>query len=378
MWGIHTLLASAEAMGRRLSVAGSGAPGRHNACENALKKRKRSVAQIRRRELLDAICSFLIDHDLEITLENLARAWSAYSGASPGLLQRIEERLRTGDKITQSWLDEHKSELGEREDRALLLLAELDESIGQFTNNTTAVRSATRDYRSELTRQVLQLEGPGQEHEVVSSLASLARSMVERARLAEAGLKSSEQEARALRRRLKKAKHEAERDALTGLPNRRAFELELARQYAECNAAKEALSIAFCDIDHFKRVNDRHGHAAGDRVLKLIAEVLSHCSNDNCHISRHGGEEFVLLFRGLSCSEAKARLDSARRELAGRRLLNRDTNEPFGQISFSAGVANVFAHGNPRDALTAADAALYRAKEAGRDRVFLADTEAHI
>jgi diguanylate cyclase len=100
--------------------------------------------------------------------------------------------------------------------------------------------------------------------------------------------------------------------------------------------------------------------------------VLAKSSNDNCHVSRHGGEEFVLLFRGLTPSEAKARLDAAREELGGRRLHNRDTNQPFGQITFSAGIANVFAHPDPREALKAADEALFRAKQNGRNQVLVA------
>src|SRR5690606_907904 len=114
-----------------------------------------------------------------------------------------------------------------------------------------------------------------EEGDMVQRLASLAEEMAERTRVAEADLKNSEQEAKALRRRLDKARREADRDHLTGLPNRRAFEAEFERQHAEASASHEPLCVAFCDIDHFKRVNDRHGHDAGDRVLKLIAQTLA-------------------------------------------------------------------------------------------------------
>jgi diguanylate cyclase len=178
--------------------------------------------------------------------------------------------------------------------------------------------------------------------------------------------------ARSVRRGLGRGVRGPERDHLTGLPNRRAFEAELERQHAQAAAAREPLSLAFCDVDHFKHINDAHGHEAGDRVLQLIAQVLAKRSNDNCHVSRHGGEEFVLLFRGLTPVEAKARLDAAREDLAGRSLLNRDTRQPFGRVTFSAGVASVTAHPDPRQALKAADEALYRAKQEGRNRVLVA------
>src|SRR3546814_2782479 len=93
--------------------------------------------------------------------------------------------------------------------------------------------------------------------------------------------------------------------------------------------------VDFCDIDEFKKVNDLHGHEAGDRVIKAIADTLARISNDQCHVARHGGEEFVMLFRGLTPTEAAAKLDDAREALADRRLINRQTDQPFGQITFS-------------------------------------------
>jgi diguanylate cyclase len=89
-------------------------------------------------------------------------------------------------------------------------------------------------------------------------------------------------------------------------------------------------------------------------------------------VARHGGEEFVMLFRSCSTAEAKAKLDATREEIAGKSLINRKTEQPFGQITFSGGVANVFAYGDPRAALSAADEALYKAKQAGRNQIIIA------
>jgi len=335
------------------------------------------LAREGRRELLDEIGAFLLAHDLAVNPANLAVAWTAFSGTSPNLRRKIDERLHAGKPISQPWLDDVASGADEEGEREALRQAmdDLSESVTRFAHSTTAARSATRAYKSALGRHVVELGElgeQGEEGDMVRRLASLAEEMAERTRVAEAELKSSEQEAKALRRRLDKARREAERDHLTGLPNRRAFEAELERQHAEARATGDALCVAFCDIDHFKRINDRHGHDAGDRVLKLIAQTLARSSDDNCHVSRHGGEEFVLLFRGMDLSEAKSRLDEAREDLAGRRLLNRETDEPFGQITFSAGVADVFAYADPRDALKAADTALYQAKGTGRNRVEVA------
>jgi diguanylate cyclase len=186
-------------------------------------------------------------------------------------------------------------------------------------------------------------------------------------------MQRSEEQTRSLRHKLEETRRSAEEDHLTGLPNRRAFDARFDAEYRAARGAAEPLCVAFCDIDHFKRVNDTHGHDAGDRVLKLVAESLAHISDDRCHVARHGGEEFVILLRDTTLAAAHDKLDALRAQLAERRLVNRATDVPFGQITFSAGIADVFACGDPRAALKAADAALYRAKQDGRNRIALAE-----
>ncbi|OZA19520.1 MAG: hypothetical protein B7X90_08565 [Novosphingobium sp. 17-62-19] len=88
--------------------------------------------------------------------------------------------------------------------------------------------------------------------------------------------------------------------------------------------------------------------------------------------ARQGGEEFVMLFRGKTLQEAFDKLDAVRENFGVRHFINRSTEEPMGQITFSGGIADVFAYASPRDALKAADEALYRAKEEGRNRIMLA------
>jgi diguanylate cyclase len=104
-------------------------------------------------------------------------------------------------------------------------------------------------------------------------------------------------------------------------------------------------------------------------VLRAVAQTLSKISDDRCHVARHGGEEFVVLFRGKTLDDAWTVLDNARDEMSERRLINRATDVPFGKITFSGGIADVFAHATPREALKAADDALYQAKHDGRNCV---------
>jgi diguanylate cyclase len=158
---------------------------------------------------------------------------------------------------------------------------------------------------------------------------------------------------------------------LTGLPNRRAFERRLVSAAIEARAKGEKLSLAFCDVDRFKLINDRHGHEAGDRVLCAVAQTLNEHAGDACFVARHGGEEFVLLFYGMDKEAARLRLDAIRCAQAHRQLMNRETGQPFGRITFSGGVAEVTEDADTRSALARADAALYRAKQDGRNRVMV-------
>jgi diguanylate cyclase len=332
-------------------------------------------ARAARYELVASITSFLVDNDLDVSPANLLLAHGAFSGRNPRLARQIVAQAQTPEGISQTWLNELDEQESNQPDRVELdrLMTRLETNLEAFHANTKEARTVTSDYGTELEQHVVDLEQLQKTGRIVSSLADLAKVMLERTRKAEDDMRKSEDEAKALRRSLDRAKRDAEVDYLTGLPNRRAFENLLDRHYKEARAAVEPLSIAFCDIDEFKKVNDIHGHDAGDRVIKAIADTLARISNDHCHVARHGGEEFVMLFRGLTPTQAAEKLDDAREALADRRLINRKTDEPFGQITFSGGVADVFGYGDTRAALKAADDALYKAKAGGRNRVEIAD-----
>ncbi len=168
----------------------------------------------------------------------------------------------------------------------------------------------------------------------------------------------------------------AYRDELTGLPGRRAFSdvmKNLGGTYA----------LAMCDVDHFKRFNDTYGHDVGDQVLRKVAGKLSHVGGGG-RAFRYGGEEFLIIFRGRSASEAEPFAESLRRAIADEGFVLRGpdsdarktpTRAPRVNISISIGIAERSKrHSTPELVLDAADATLYRAKEAGRNCVKLAES----
>jgi len=172
----------------------------------------------------------------------------------------------------------------------------------------------------------------------------------------------------------------AYRDALTGLPGRRALEECLAQLHGR-------FAVAMVDIDHFKRVNDRHGHATGDQVLRMVASNLAR-SPGGAKAFRYGGEEFALVFRKASAAEAGRYLDDLRQSIAAARFTLRGADRPRRKppkgksrsprggaakqlrVTVSIGVAErATGKSDPTDVLRAADKALYRAKGGGRNQV---------
>ena len=328
----------------------------------------------RRRQLLSDVGSFLITHRLEVNPYTLAIAHDVITGADQRLARQIEIRVAAREPVTVEWLEEvgRGSVTGDGSAALNAMMAKLESSLTEFAQTTISARSATNEYSTALEAQVSELEQVGKAGVVISELASIAKVMLERTREIEQEMTRSEMQTRALQSSLDDARRKAELDHLTGLPNRRAFECALEKELAAAKASAEPLCVAFVDIDHFKKVNDTHGHEAGDRVLKAVAQTLNKISNDRCHVARHGGEEFVILIRGKGLEDAWGILDVARAAMAERRLVNRATDMPFGKVTFSGGIADVFAYAEPRQAHKAADEALYVAKAKGRDCIVYA------
>ena len=327
-----------------------------------------------RRRLLNNINAFLIEHDLEVNPVTLAAAHEACSGLNPAFARRIKRQDEAGQPVTQGWLEEVSATDSSSENRSIENLAsKLERGIEDLSHATKTARETTSEYGDELERQVDHLNASLDTTGLIASLSDFAKEMLARSRMAEENLRASEQETAQLRKNLDRARKDAEVDYLTGLPNRRAFEEVLRVEYASAMETGRPLSVAYCDIDRFKVINDTHGHEAGDRVIRQVADNLSGLCGRDCYIARHGGEEFVLLFRGIAPAEALELLDSAREELASRRMINRRTDKPFGQVTFSGGIANVASYSDPREALAAADEALYRSKEGGRNQIRLAE-----
>ncbi|MGH7545242.1 MAG: diguanylate cyclase, partial [Gemmatimonadota bacterium] len=165
--------------------------------------------------------------------------------------------------------------------------------------------------------------------------------------------------------------NQAIKDPLTGLFNRRYMEESLDRELQRAARTGTSLGLILMDIDHFKQFNDAHGHAVGDLLLAALGSLLRTLVREEDIVCRYGGEEFTAIFPGASLKATIERAEEIRDGV--RRLTVPSEHGELGSITVSLGVAAYPEHGlSSRELLAAADAALYRAKEDGRDRPAIA------
>ncbi len=160
---------------------------------------------------------------------------------------------------------------------------------------------------------------------------------------------------------------QAVRDGLTGLHNRRYLNERLPAELQRCKRGRQPLALAMIDIDHFKRFNDSHGHEAGDLVLAAISRCLIENLRAYDLACRYGGEEFCLVLSGCDLVSASERLETIRS--AAHRLRIRHGDATLPAVTLSAGLAAAHPGETPVQLISRADAALYAAKAAGRDRI---------
>lgn len=318
------------------------------------------------RRLYGRIGNFLTDQRLDPDPANYAFAYHLLANPDGPLARAVAALTDGGIRLTQRDVEalgcENKPVANPKAvaQKADGLVAQTQMQVEGFEDMVTAIRAETEGFGRDLaaSAEEMQRSATGD----ITQIARITAAMLERVRTAEARLDSATREASELRKKLEEARDNARRDPLTDLPNRRAFE----EAYTAQVATGERLCMAVCDIDHFKSVNDRFGHAVGDRVLKAIAEALSTACKGHL-VARYGGEEFAVLFAGMELEAARVTLDTARATVATKHYRLREDDAPLGDVTFSAGVTLARDEDSYQSLFQRADQLLYAAKTAGRN-----------
>jgi diguanylate cyclase len=235
--------------------------------------------------------------------------------------------------------------------------------------------SGLRIYQDRVTALAERIRGTSDVSTIISilnqALAETRRLRVREDALAAAQRKvaDAERDIEAMRNELEKVKAMLQQDPLTGTLNRRGIDEVFRREASRCDRHGANLCIAIIDIDNFKALNDSLGHQVGDRALQHVANIVTQTLRPSDRVGRFGGEEFLLLLPDTALTQSAPVLARIKRELAARPLMEAGEHV---RITFSGGVAERIAR-EPQDAVVArADAALYQAKHAGKNRTALA------
>jgi diguanylate cyclase len=326
-------------------------------------------------ELLRLVLATMAQHDAAYNPVTFTVCYEHVAGVNNRLSLALTEAI------------EHKSRLGDEEMRQLYAahVADLDTQVMQRISNelqrmmSGMAESASRTgsqadvYSAELqglsvalrTAEVASLSP------VVDQVIASTTQMKEATQTLEKEVKQSQQEIHRLKEELTRTRDDSLKDALTGVLNRKGFDLKLADMLVQPVSQGRTHGLVMLDIDHFKAVNDTHGHVMGDRVLQALGEVLRMllANEDGCTVARYGGEEFAIMMPDTDLTQCLNLAERVRTHTRAMKIRDRRTKEVVLTVTISGGVA-VMHNGDDAHALIArADGALYQSKQAGRDRI---------
>jgi diguanylate cyclase len=313
-------------------------------------------------------------HGIALTPANYELCFH-YEGRTHEQLQPLFDAiLRAGKASDQTVMDDLHERLFRQTQAAVVgdVVTGLHAELEKIAALLQATGGGTADYGRSLdvaTRQASSMEASPQLRDLLDSVSAATKLMADNVRHLEARVAESTMEVDTMRAKIDVARRESLTDALTGLANRRLFDETLANVMADANAQGAAASVLMCDIDHFKKFNDTWGHATGDQVLRLVAHCVKSSVRSRDTAARFGGEEFVVILPQTSLSEATVIAEQIRRTVQSRKIVKKHSGDTLGSITLSIGVSEYKPGEAAASLLARADACLYAAKNAGRNRV---------
>lgn len=326
-------------------------------------------------EFAQSALELMAEKEISPKPDNFAIWYRFFSGRYPDLTKTLQVLLDSGLPFT----DERNAEIYERflgvtldedflndaADRVETELKKAIEYLSQAGSDTALYGKAL----SAASGAMDKAEPMEDMRATLERILQATHAMETRNERLEGRLKQSTHEIQSLREDIEDLRTQAMTDALTGLANRKQFDEDIRYFTARAMEAAGDLTLLMLDIDHFKNFNDTHGHPVGDQVLRFVAKILRDSIRGQDVAARYGGEEFVIILPDTMLHNGVKVAENIRNEVRRRTIVNRSTGENLGTITISIGAAQ-FTPGEQVDSLIErADAALYEAKENGRDRV---------
>lgn len=328
-------------------------------------------------ELLRLALGEMGRHDAAFTPITFTVWYEHVAGINPRLSEAIAHQLKVEPRFSDdTMLRLHREHIAEIDGPKAERISDQFQKIMKGVSDAAADTGQTAgEFGVQLDglRSAIQADGPVWAHELIdTTLASTARMKASVADL-QVKVRSGQQEIERLRIDLERARIDATLCPLSKVLNRKGFDMRLAAMLEAATAPGKVHCLMMLDIDHFKQVNDQHGHLMGDRVIQALGEVLrASVTAPGATCARYGGEEFAVLLPDTTLQESQQLAELLRARTKAMKVRNRNTNEVLLTVTISGGVALAQAGDDAGNLIARADAALYRSKQSGRDRVTVA------
>lgn len=331
-------------------------------------------------ELLRLALPHIAGHGSDFQPPSYALWYEYVSGHNPPLRQALDARIAQGGALSADETHAlYATFVAARDAKAMdQLSGRLQRTLEDFGRIASGASSEANDYGRSLQACGEQLT-PNLDltalREVIGTLTAETLQMQQSNRALSERLAASRQEFDALKEQLVTVQSEALLDPLTRLTNRRGFQRRIDEMLADGVNGLAGCTLLMADIDHFKKVNDSHGHLLGDKVLQAVAQVLRTSIKGRDLAARFGGEEFAILLPDTPPRGGCVLAEQIRQTVAQGRIRRADRDTTISSVTISLGVASYQAGETLEQWLHRADQALYESKKCGRNRVTMAATE---